>query len=240
MDDLVLTMDVEWAPDFAIDFVADHLMARRVRATWFVTHGSPAIERLRRYPDLFELGIHPNFLPGSSHGETPGKVLDHCIALVPEATSVRTHALVQSTPLLAEIMAHTAITTDVSLFLPHTLYQRPFEYRWKGRTLLRVPYFWEDDFEMERDTPIWHLAPLVTNGEGLKVFNFHPIHVYLNSSDMGPYESLKRRISNLSEATVAALVQPGEGTRTLFLELVDYLAANGHRLCMRDIYRYRH
>src|SRR5207244_3974947 len=80
--------------------VAEQLMASQVRATWFVTHMSPAISRLRRNPELFELGIHPNFLPGSTHGDTPDAVLRHCRALVPDAVSMRTHCLVQSTLLL--------------------------------------------------------------------------------------------------------------------------------------------
>src|ERR1035441_3475149 len=85
MHDIAISMDVDWAPDFAIDFVAERLIASRVRATWFVTHRSPAIERLRQHRDLFELGIHPNFLPGSSHGDSPAAVLQHCMGLVQDA-----------------------------------------------------------------------------------------------------------------------------------------------------------
>ena len=49
----VLTLDVDWAPDWVIDEVSAILVEKRVRATWFVTHGSPAIERLKDYPGLF-------------------------------------------------------------------------------------------------------------------------------------------------------------------------------------------
>ncbi len=48
MNDVVLTVDVDWAPDFTIDFVAEQLIAHKVQATWFVTHWSPAIARLHR------------------------------------------------------------------------------------------------------------------------------------------------------------------------------------------------
>jgi hypothetical protein len=67
---VLLTLDIDWAPDAAIDFVAEILVSRGVKATWFVTHDSPGVRRLRARPDLFELGIHPNFLPGSSHGRS--------------------------------------------------------------------------------------------------------------------------------------------------------------------------
>lgn len=80
---VVLTFDIDWAPDFMIDFVAEGLTQRRVRATWFVTHASPAVEWLREHPDLFELGIHPNFAPGSTQGDSPEAVLRHCLRLEP-------------------------------------------------------------------------------------------------------------------------------------------------------------
>ena len=86
---LVLSFDIDWAPDFAIDAVAQKLISRSVKATWFVTHLSPAISRLAERPDLFELGIHPNFLPGSDHGGSPAEVLAFMNTLVPNAVSVR-------------------------------------------------------------------------------------------------------------------------------------------------------
>lgn len=239
MTEVVLTIDADWAPDVTIDFIAESLIEHRVRATWFITHMSPAIARLRQYPDLFELGIHPNFLSGSTHGDTPDAVIRHCLTLVPEALSMRTHSLVQSTPLLRQIVAQGRITTDVSLFLPYTPHIRPVEYEWGSRKLLRIPFFWADDYEMEQRFPRWHLPRLLTVGEGLKVFVFHPIHVYLNSIDMEPYQALKRQVPRLSEAlreTLSAYAQTGEGTYGLFTELIAHLANGGHSLRIRDIY----
>ena len=99
----VITIDVDWGPDYMIERMADALIERNVRATWLVTHGSSAIDALRGCPDLFELGIPPNFQPGSSHGSIPEEVADHCMSLVPSARCVRTHGLVQSTRLLHEL-----------------------------------------------------------------------------------------------------------------------------------------
>ena len=239
MDDVVLTIDIDWAPDFTIDFVAEQLISRQIRATWFVTHVSPAIARLKQYPDLFELGIHPNFLSGSTHGNTPDAVLHHCMTLVPEASSVRTHMLFQSTLLLRQILAQSTITTDVSLFLPGTPHIRPVEWVCRRRILLRIPYFWADDFEMERNIPCWRLASHLGVGKGLKVFAFHPIHVYLNCADTEIYQTLKHRVPGISEASPDALnpyVQTGEGTYALLKEVIAYLAAHGRSVCIRDIY----
>jgi peptidoglycan/xylan/chitin deacetylase (PgdA/CDA1 family) len=64
-----VTLDVDWASDAMIDQTARILLEHEVPATWFITHASAAVDRLRDHPELFELGIHPNFLPGSTHGE---------------------------------------------------------------------------------------------------------------------------------------------------------------------------
>ncbi len=238
MNYIAITLDIDWAPDFMIDFVAEKLAAKRVKATWFVTHQSPAIDRLRQHPGLFELGIHPNFLPGSTHGTTTSDILHHCMGLVPEAISMRTHALVQSSPLLAQVMKKTPITIDVSLLLPYMPELQPVEYYWQGNRLLRIPYFWEDDLEMERPSPCWHLAPLLEASKGLKVFDFHPIHIYLNSANMEPYQALKKQAPDLMAATptqAKSHIEPNAGTQTMFLETIEYLANTKQSLCVRDI-----
>ena len=51
-NEIALTLDVDWAPDFMIDFAAEILVEHGVRATWFVTHDSPALTRLRAQPIL--------------------------------------------------------------------------------------------------------------------------------------------------------------------------------------------
>jgi hypothetical protein len=147
--------------------------------------------------------------------------------LVPEAVSVRTHGLLQSTALLAKIMEETPALIDASLFLPRAQELRPVEYQWAQRTLLRIPYFWEDDFEMERRDPCWQLAPLLAAGSGLKIFDFHPVHIYLNSHTMEAYRRLKEREPNLTEASpelAAELAQAEPGSQTLFVELAKYLS----------------
>lgn len=221
-----LTLDVDWAPDYMIDFVAAALVDRGVRATWFVTHASAAIDRLRERPDLFELGIHPNFLAGSTHGETPAEILRHCARLVPEARSMRTHALVQSTPIIRMALEETPVDVDVSVLLRHHPGLRAVEYPIAGRSMLRVPFCWEDDVEMEASDPHWRPGALAPALQGLAVFDFHPVHVYLNSCDMSAYGRLKTLGSSLTtipEATARGACAQGEGARSAFLDLADFL-----------------
>lgn len=223
MDPVVLTFDLDWAPDFAIDSVADLLVERRTRATWLITHASPAVDRLRQHADLFELGIHPNFRSGSTHGSAIDSVLEHCMEIVPEAVSMRTHSLVQSTPLLARVVATTPIRTDASLLLPRVPGLRPFEQPYDGNVLLRVPFDWEDDVEMEFAAPRWD-ARAVLREPGMRTFNFHPMLVYLNARDMTPYRTVRSvgpRLDALHEVDARPYVTEGTGARTTLHELVD-------------------
>src|SRR4051812_39287991 len=141
--DFVITIDVDWAPDFAIDFTSQLLIKNNVRATWFVTHESPAVERLRSHLELFELGIHPNLLPGSTHGANEDEVLSHLQRLVPNAACMRTHGLYQSSSFLIKANTKFGIKADLSLLLPRAANLVPHKIKWSGANLWRFPYFWE-------------------------------------------------------------------------------------------------
>ena len=65
MTPVYLTIDVDWVPDFMIAALADCLVRRGMKATWFITHDSPAIRDVLG-ESLFEVGIHPNIAPNST------------------------------------------------------------------------------------------------------------------------------------------------------------------------------
>lgn len=220
----VITLDIDWAPDYAIDFAASLLIEAQVRATWFVTHNSPAVERLRDHPHLFELGIHPNFLPGTTHGKTESEILSHCMSIVPQASVVRTHGLVQTSNLLEKIIDETPISVDVSLFLPHATALEPVVYYWEnGKRLVRLPYMWEDDFEMVRPDSVWDLGRMIDSGKGLMVMDFHPIHVFLNSVKLATYRSVRAKgnLNDMSEDIVREFVETGRGAGYAFRSAIE-------------------
>src|SRR5688572_26569640 len=134
--ELVMTLDTDWAPDCAIDEAAALLREHGVRATWFITHLSPAVERLRAC-ELFEIGVHPNFLPGSTHGASFEEVLEHCTALAPEAVSFRTHGLLQSTRILWDIAVMSRLRIDASMWMPDVPFTRPAAFRWRSGSVIR-------------------------------------------------------------------------------------------------------
>ncbi len=59
-DKIFLTFDIDWANDDVLNDTIDLIERSDIAATWFVTHDTPVLNRLRANP-RFELGIHPNF-----------------------------------------------------------------------------------------------------------------------------------------------------------------------------------
>lgn len=194
-DRIFLTFDIDWAHDDVLLDTIDMVEAANVSATWFVTHDTPVLSRLRSNPK-FELGIHPNFnflLSGDDRaGRDSNEVLQRLMGIVPDARSVRSHSMTQSSVLLQSFAAM-GLTHDANHFVPASVgYDlRPWVL-WNGLT--RVPYFWEDDLfcayrEQQRPEP--DIVDALHLGRGIKVFDLHPIHVFLNTDRLERYESTR-------------------------------------------------
>jgi len=220
IEEPIITLDCDWAPDFVIKYVADLLSEYNIKATWFVTNDSPILSSLNSNP-LFELGIHPNFDFNSTHGETIKEVCTTMKKIVPNAKSVRTHKLNQSTSILLEFQ-NFGIENDVSILLFRTPNIQP--HNMKYLNLFRIPFFWEDDVQMS-DTPKWDETNLLKLN-GLKIFNFHPIHIFLNSFDMNNYNIVKSKydLNSLNEETLSEFINyKNLGVKTMFKNMLSYL-----------------
>lgn len=189
-DKIFLTFDIDWAHDDVLADCIDLVERADVCATWFVTHDTPLLARLRSNPK-FELGIHPNFnflfnLQNSA-GDSAEDVLERILALVPEATAVRSHHMTQSSALL-NLFRSKGLTHDCNHFIPTTagMVLKPW-LLWND--MVRVPYSWEDDimciYGQTQALPQIHE---LVQCSGMMVFDFHPIHVYLNTEDLQRYE----------------------------------------------------
>lgn len=218
---LVMTVDIDWAPDWAILELLEFLVDNKIHSTWFVTHETPALDSLRAHPDLVDLGIHPNFMAGSSHGSSTIDVLEHCLRIVPEAKSMRAHALVQSTPILQVVADSSAIEVEASLYMRDARQVRPHDLPLdRGKALTRLPYVWEDDLEFFADDPSWnaeHFLQARDSDQEVTMIDVHPIHYALNSASIAPYHALKREFSDVRSVGTSdarRLRHDGEGTRS--------------------------
>lgn len=188
-----LTIDIDWVHDDILKDSIDLIEKYDVAATWFVTHDTPLLARLRENPK-FELGIHPNFNFLLHHDTRNGKdadeVLDKLLAIVPEARSIRSHSTTQSSYLL-DLFVQKGLSHECNSFIPAQsgMQLRPWQL-YSG--LIRIPYFWEDDVHcLYPENERYHIAEL-TAAPGLKVFDFHPIHIFMNTEHLDRYERTRQ------------------------------------------------
>jgi len=222
VETIYCTFDIDWACDEVLADTIDLVEEADVCATWFVTHDTPLLKRLRENPK-FELGIHPNFnnilaaSPDPNNGKSAEEIVDRLLALVPEAKSVRSHSTTQSSALL-QLFRDKGLTYDCNHFIPHQagIELRPW-YLWNG--LIKVPYFWEDDVSALYGDNFGAIADL-TQRRGLKVFDFHPIHVFLNTERMERYEE-SRPYHRSPEKLLAYRNKETSGARTALKALLE-------------------
>lgn len=212
-----LTIDIDWASDEVLANTVSMLEEAGVAATFFLTHRTQLLGRLRGNPK-FELAIHPNFnnlLGGIQDGKKNSfEVVEELLEIVPEARAVRSHSMTQSSRLL-DLFKNFHLTHDCNHFVPACsgITLRPFRH-WNG--LIRVPYFWEDDVALiyNNDNNISRLCAT----QGLKVFDFHPIHVALNTTSMARYEDSRHAHNDWHRLQSFACT--GKGVRTMLEQLI--------------------
>lgn len=183
-----LTFDVDWACDEVLAFTLDMVEQADVCATWFITHDTALLGRMRENPK-FQIGLHPNFNPllsgsGDRSCDNARATLNALKEIAPEATALRSHSLTQSSQLL-DMFRDGGITHDCNMYIPGDcgISLRPWRH-WNG--IVRVPHGWEDD--------IWVMEGAKNNGclldeDALCVIDIHPIHVALNTRELSDYEN---------------------------------------------------
>ncbi len=226
-----LTFDQDWAPAWATESLHDALAAAGQRGTLFVTQGCPSLGTLRA-AGCMELGWHPNFLPGSSHGATVAEVLDTMQGLVPEAVGARAHGLMRGTSILLAYRER-GLRYDAADIHDGVPGLAPFE-SWTGMT--RLPIWFEDDVHLQRGLPC-RLDALDLGSPGLHIMNFHPVLLALNSADLDGYDRLKAALresgTGLTAATedhFAPFVETERpGVRDLYEAVLGWLVAHPER-----------
>lgn len=224
LNKLFLTLDIDWANDDVLNDTIDLIERYDVPATWFATHQTPVLDRLRENPN-FEVGIHPNFnflLEGRYNaGRSASEIVQRLMSIVPNSKTVRSHSMMQSSVIL-NIFKDVGLTHDANHFIPNHsgLELRPWTL-WNG--LCRVPYSWEDDihilYEVNGIQQLSTRDIALSANLGLKVFDFHPIHVFLNTEDLDRYE--KTRSLHQTPKELIHYRHKGYGTRNQLIELLE-------------------
>lgn len=223
-DNLFITIDTDWANDTILNDTLEVLQKNNTKATILITNETDLINDINKN-DLFELGIHPNFnylLNGDfRYGKNYKEVIDYYMKIVPNAKVVRSHSVTQNT-LILDYFYQIGLKYDLNLEIPAftKLANKPY-LDWTG--LIKVPYFWQENisFKYSWDLKIENFLSL----DCIRVFNFHPIHIYLNSESTDRYEKIKKNISNIDKIKQNINVQ-SRGVRDFLLDLTKIKLQN--------------
>lgn len=219
----MLTADQDWAPDWALEVMLDLAAVAEVPLHLFVTNESPALSAAQS--TSVSLGIHPNFLPGSSHGKTEDEIILNCLRLVPGATSFRCHAHHENSRILSKLVEYGLVAGSNPLcFLQPGLLPLI-----QGTGLLRFPVVLEDDIFLRWAQPSLDitLALRLMLTPGIKVLDFHPALVALNAPSLDYYNLRRDCLYGRSERRDDRY--PGRGVATVLAELIEAVKAAGHR-----------
>ncbi len=219
MNGIIITLDLDWACEPAIEETLEYLDDLGISPTVFVTHSSPSVEaRLNR----IEVGLHPYFAPDSSHGSTITEVVTHVMKLPHNIPAFRCHRFAtcnasKQAMLEAGMQISSNVCTDLELVSP-----------FRDRLgLLEVPIFLEDGGYLWRKHPLEMCESLKSafSEPGVRVITIHPMHFVINTPHFAYMTQIKQSMSrlewqNLSRAQIKALAWKGQGIKDLLLELI--------------------
>lgn len=194
---IAITSDIDWAPEEVIDDFFSFFEEKNINCTLFCTHESEIIKSANK--NIFELSIHPNFnelLKGQTN-RSAEQIIDNLLRLYPHAKGVRSHSMTQSTGLL-DMFKNKGLIYDSNQFIPFNTKIRPYNL-WNG--MKRIPYNWEDDIVWmygKKFSKNWIYEEFFENLD-YWVFDFHPIHVYLNTDCESTYLKAKKYYHNPKE-----------------------------------------
>lgn len=218
-DKIFLTFDLDWCADEVLSYVLDIIEKYNVRCTFFITHETVLLERMKKNRNI-ELGLHPNLNPllegDFRYGDTIEKVIKYYKNILPEAESVRSHSLTQNSHYL-KIINEYGFIFECNNCIPKNSKIVVYPYLHWDKKLIRVPHYWEDALQLISNDQWSKKDYLKYNG--IKVFNFHPIHLFLNTENIERYEGTRHL--HQTPAELAMHRYEGHGTLNILLDLLE-------------------
>ena len=203
---IALTLDTDWAPQPLVEESVELIQESGCKVTVFCT-GKYDIA-------ADEKAIHPNFT-NVDELELPISDLKE---MLPNAAGIRSHCLFFTERLRPYYEKYGLIYDSNAM----QYLQDGISCSKIGRTTLSIPIYFMDRFHLEMaDGKVDRFATdwIDWHGSGLKVFDFHPIHVFLNTTSVAHYEEAKADYH--SPEKLERWVASGEGIRTMLVDILE-------------------
>ncbi len=214
--EVLISLDIDWAPDELIADSLDLLSAHGVRATLFMTHPTKV--------DVsgHELALHPHFTDADLHAP-----IARLLEVFPNAQGTRSHSLF-FTYRLIDIYEDLRIRYQSNVLAYKHREMQPFQL---SRRVAELPIYFMDNIHvaLEPRTRFRH-TDLGLEGSGLKIFDFHPIHIFLNTDTLDLYAAAKTHYHDPRQLT-GLKNRKRPGIRDLFIALLGSVASKGKTSC---------
>ena len=216
-----LTSDIEWATEEQISFFRSYIVSNNLKCTIFITHYSNETKKMIEDPAHFEIGIHPNFMKGSSHGTSLKQVIDFFEPVLEIAKGARSHGLLNHTSYYNYLCENTNLSYEISTYMPRLEIIQPCKFEYREKVIYKIPFNWEDDMEFTVMEPIWNIKKLASKitGENL-ILNFHPIHLFYNNSSQEKY-LISKNIDNKLKPLKKELLKNQKGAFTMLKSIAE-------------------
>ena len=216
----ILTFDIDWASDEVLKYTLDLLEENSVKATFFVTHATDILTRIRANKD-FELAIHPNFnqILNKQSNKSVNRIFSEIIEIVPEAKISRSHSLTNSGSWNGLYKKNKIIyTSNYLMYLCD--YIQPIR---NINGIVEIPIFFADDallYLNNNQNNLQHSSFLNIDFKGIQVFLFHPIHIALNSYSLDFYNETRKFHKNWKKDSY--LSHQKKGIKDLLEDLINF------------------
>jgi len=217
VNSVCITIDVDWAPEPVLADTVELLDTRGLKATFFATGPSQVLEAAASRKH--EVGLHPSY----QDNPNPQLALSKLKQLWPEAKGVRAHGLASSSALL-KMYVEAGLEYNCDFFVPDQEILQPYL---RLNRLVCLPFCWEDDVHFRSDSP-FQIDFLGIERNGLLIYSFHPVHIYLNTNSDATYRTAKPSYQDPQGLLMRRA--RGKGVRTLFLDLLDRLIDDRERM----------
>jgi hypothetical protein len=218
------TADVDWASEDALDRFFKDILPYNLKPTIFVTHRSAVVDKVFREGKI-ERGIHPNFLPGSSHGNDFKTIVETVLILAPEAECFRAHRGFDVTD-TTHLLASYGMKYDSNV---GTLMQTRVRPTLLESRLIRFPIFFEDGThlynELELDFKRYERHFLTP---GIKVISLHPMNWAVNPPALKYMRAIKDSLSReaynrMSSDTIETHRHRGRGIADFSHDIIKFI-----------------
>lgn len=230
-----VTSDVDWASEDAIALQQAILDEHRIAATYFMTHHSPLLAAWHEQGRV-DLGIHPNFLPNSSHGDHFEQVLDTVSQFAPQARCSRSHMYFDASPITRSLVKR-GFKYDSNLCTNLQPDIAPIRHE---SGLIRFPCFYEDGSHSWQRVG-WRFADFerLFVQPGIKILSVHPMTIAMNVTTQDYWAQLKQQFppeqwTRMTAAELSAHACREVGPRQFLEDALAFIRRNGFRIVSMD------